>query len=426
MDHATDFTYAHLMRELTLEETLLAKKAFEKLVAQRGKSVKRYHADNGRYADKGFLEDINSKDQTITFCGVGAHHQNGIVERRIRLITEISRTLLLHAQRHWPEYITTMLWPFAVKAAVDRLNNLTMDLNGQTPASRFYGTEKGVDVKEYHPFGCPVFVLDAALQSGQIGPPKWEPRSRVGIYLGRSPMHAGSVSLVLNPQTGHVSPQYHVVFDDTFGTVEHMRNGSVPPTWEQMCKNSTELATEEVFDLAETWYNDITQMHSEKINDPYQVISDQSRLDGRHSLEEAALNFNRITDREGVRSSLRGLQDNTKDINNMKNNDSSDYAAKRVSFKSSTEPAGTSLSRPPSGSYPTDERMKMPDMINLKESGLRRSPRIKELMDKKNAEEKHPSAMKKQSYLSKKASLALTHNPESYHFRLPRQNMNKW
>ena len=141
VDHVTDYTYAHLMRELMLEETLLAKKAFEKLVAQHGKSVKRYHTDNGRYADKGFLEDTNSKDQSITFCGVRAHHQNGIVERRIRLITEISRTLLLRAQRPWPECITIMLWPFAVKAAVDRLNNLTIDLNGQRPASRFYGTE---------------------------------------------------------------------------------------------------------------------------------------------------------------------------------------------------------------------------------------------------------------------------------------------
>ena len=34
-----------------------------------------------------------------------------------------------------------------------------------------------------------------------------------GIYLGHSPYHIGSVALVLNPETGHVSPQFHVVFD---------------------------------------------------------------------------------------------------------------------------------------------------------------------------------------------------------------------
>jgi hypothetical protein len=26
------------------------------------------------------MEEVNRKDQKITFCGVGAHHQNGIIE----------------------------------------------------------------------------------------------------------------------------------------------------------------------------------------------------------------------------------------------------------------------------------------------------------------------------------------------------------
>ena len=42
-------------------------------------------------------------------------------------------------------------------------------------------------------------------------------------------MHAGSVALVLNPQAGYVLPQYHVVFDDNFLTVPHMRDGTTPP-----------------------------------------------------------------------------------------------------------------------------------------------------------------------------------------------------
>ncbi|KAL7464495.1 hypothetical protein ACHAXS_004829 [Conticribra weissflogii] len=47
--------------------------------------------------------------QRLTLCGVSAHHQNGVAERTIKSLTLISRTLLLHTQRHWPEYITTML-----------------------------------------------------------------------------------------------------------------------------------------------------------------------------------------------------------------------------------------------------------------------------------------------------------------------------
>ncbi len=100
VDHASDWTYEHLMRSLELSETLLAKQAFEKIAACSGHSIQCYHADNGQYADNGFLASINSNNQTITFCGVGAHHQNGVIERRIRVVTETARTLLLHAQHH--------------------------------------------------------------------------------------------------------------------------------------------------------------------------------------------------------------------------------------------------------------------------------------------------------------------------------------
>ena len=46
----------------------------------------------------------------------------------------------------------------------------------------------------------------------------WEPRSRIGVHLGHSHFHAGSVALVFNPTTGHVSSQYHIVIDDDFST----------------------------------------------------------------------------------------------------------------------------------------------------------------------------------------------------------------
>ena len=75
--------------------------------------------------------------------------------------------------------------------------------------------------------GCPVCVLDARLQGASFIP-KWDDRVRVGAYVGRSPIHAGNVSLILNISTGHVSPKFHVVFDGTFSTVPSLKNGSVP------------------------------------------------------------------------------------------------------------------------------------------------------------------------------------------------------
>jgi hypothetical protein len=43
-----------------------------------------------------------------------------------------------------------------------------------------------------------------------------------------------------------------------------------------MYKNSAELATDEAFDLAEAWFTELTNASDDKINDPFQVISDQS------------------------------------------------------------------------------------------------------------------------------------------------------
>ena len=97
MDHETDYIYGHLMRSLDLDETLGSKKAFERLVSRSDNTAKRYHADNGRYANNGFMASLNANNQIITFCGVGAHHQNGIVEQRIRTVTKIPRTFILHA-----------------------------------------------------------------------------------------------------------------------------------------------------------------------------------------------------------------------------------------------------------------------------------------------------------------------------------------
>ena len=207
VDHFSNHVYVYLMKDLTLAETLLAKDAYERFLNSVDVSAKAYHADNGRYADKGFADSCRGRGQRITFCGVGGHHQNGIAERYIKSLTLGGRTLLLHAKRMFPEYISTMLWPFAIKCFEDRMNNLTCNDKGRTPYQTLAGLEStSLDIKSFHTFGCPCYVLDNRLQSGLSMIPKWEPRARMGIYVGRSPAHASSVGLILNPRTGHVSP----------------------------------------------------------------------------------------------------------------------------------------------------------------------------------------------------------------------------
>jgi hypothetical protein len=128
VDHFSDHVYVYLMRNLTLDKTILAKHAYERFLSSIGVIAKAYHADNGRFADQGFRDECNRSNQTITFCGVGSHHQNGIAERKIKELTLGARTLLLHAKRMLPEHISTILWPFALICAEDRLNHLLIGL----------------------------------------------------------------------------------------------------------------------------------------------------------------------------------------------------------------------------------------------------------------------------------------------------------
>ena len=165
------------------------------------------------------MDDVRAGHQTITFCGVGAHHQNGVAERRIRDITENAHTSLLHAAHRWPKAIAANLWPQAIKHVVNVRNSLPRPGKTESPLSKFAGTSMQPNLKHFHPFGCPVYVLQAPLQTRSPFP-KWGECSRIGIFQCHSPHHASSVPLVLSTQTGPVSPQFHCVFDDDFDMVK--------------------------------------------------------------------------------------------------------------------------------------------------------------------------------------------------------------
>ena len=114
VDHSSGLSYVHLQKALTSNETVEAKKAFEVFMATHGVTIKHYHADNGRFQDKLFHQAIREEKQTLPFCGVNAHFQNGVAEKRIRDLQDNARTMLLHAQRMWEDAITINLWPYAL------------------------------------------------------------------------------------------------------------------------------------------------------------------------------------------------------------------------------------------------------------------------------------------------------------------------
>ena len=126
---------------------------------------------------------------------------------------------MLYAMSKWKKMILICLWPYAMRHANDVANATPKIGEESSPLEKFSGVKVAPKLQHFHAFGCPTYVLDNAIQSGQ-GAPKWKQQSRLGVYLGPSPNHARSVALVLNLRTGHVSPQFHVKFDDFFEAVQ--------------------------------------------------------------------------------------------------------------------------------------------------------------------------------------------------------------
>ena len=266
VDHASSFVFLKHQISLKVGETLRAKHAFEALCREHGVKIKTYRADNVPFGTELFRNDLASQDQTITFSGVGAHHQNGVAERAIGTITRLARTMLLQQAILWPDHADLKLWPFAMEQAVHIWNTLPRQDSRVTPMELLSRVKQDhhESVLRAHVWGCPVYVLDPKLQDGKKLP-KWDPRARRGMYLGVSPDHSSShIGRVLNLRTGHISPQFHMVFDDKFTTVTNTEGGGlVNPTrfdadhWERIIETGYESYLDpleaDLPDLDDSW-----------------------------------------------------------------------------------------------------------------------------------------------------------------------------
>ena len=144
-----------------------------------------------RFCIKKSRSTIQDSNQIITFCGVGYHHQIFIVERKVQNQTLGTRTLRLHAKIYGPESMTTMFWPYELKAFAEQLNVLKVEDDGFIPMQNFSGTTTDINLKNHYIRGFLVYFLGAIIQGSISGLPKWGPCSLVGIYLGHSSLHTG-------------------------------------------------------------------------------------------------------------------------------------------------------------------------------------------------------------------------------------------
>jgi hypothetical protein len=203
-------------------KTVLGKTKFEQMCWNLvGVTIKNFHSDNGVYDASVFCDDCITKDQSQTFSGVGAKHQNVVAEHNIQTICYWARHMMVHAAVHWPSNGSDniRLWPFAVQHVFWLFNQFPNRVTGLNPLEVFTKTKSDhPDLQRAHVWGCLVFDLDPCLQDGKKIP-KWNRCSRLAQFVGFSPKHSTLAANVRHLQTNHVSPQFHLIHDDNFETI---------------------------------------------------------------------------------------------------------------------------------------------------------------------------------------------------------------
>ena len=104
-----------------------------------------------------------------------------------------------------------------------------------------------------------------------------QPRSCKGIFLGLSSIHSSEVPYVLNLQTGSITTQYHVVFDNLFTTVESLaRESDLPDHWADLClKNTLYILTDaqgSLLHLQDEWLTPAEHSVKQRDSQETQVI----------------------------------------------------------------------------------------------------------------------------------------------------------
>ncbi len=167
VDHYSQFVYVTMHESKRTEELVKSKLEFEDFASRYGVRIKSIRADNGVYTTRLFQESCQRQQQTLTFCAVGAHWQNGIAERFIGSITRRARTILLHAMARWPSIMTEDMWTFAVRHAVNFHNSSIRRDRNKSPYHMFTGQESPWNLSDFRVFGSPAYVLQKKTTEAQ-------------------------------------------------------------------------------------------------------------------------------------------------------------------------------------------------------------------------------------------------------------------
>eukprot|EP00956_Cyclotella_meneghiniana_P033004 scaffold92723_cov40-Cyclotella_meneghiniana.AAC.1 len=144
--------FHHPQASLSAADTLRGKQVVEQEAHDLGRKIESYHSDNGIFAQKEFKDHCEHQKQKLSFCGVGAHHQNGIAEINIKTVCNLARANLIHLMLMWPEKCNVNLWTLAINYAVWIFNRLPKaSLGGLSPNEPWSGVRSDyADLRRAH------------------------------------------------------------------------------------------------------------------------------------------------------------------------------------------------------------------------------------------------------------------------------------
>ena len=169
-----------LQQSKSAPNTLESLKEFVREVeslAREGATIKEWHHDNGTEFEGEVYDWVRSRGYRDTNTGGYRPNSNSFSERRIGMLHQVLRTLLLRATNGTMYY--EVLWDVGLQWANECINTNLWPNNDTTPIETLSGKPYTVNDNR-HPFGS--YCLYKIPIEGVDG--KWQPRSEMGIWVG--------------------------------------------------------------------------------------------------------------------------------------------------------------------------------------------------------------------------------------------------
>ncbi|GKE78528.1 retrovirus-related pol polyprotein from transposon TNT 1-94 [Tanacetum coccineum] len=214
LDDYSRFTWVKCLKSKDEAPDFIIK--FLKMIQVRLKvHVEQIRIDNGtKFVNQTLREYYDKVGISHETSVVRSPQQNGVVERRNRILIEATRTMLIYAKA------PLFLWAEAVATACYTLNRSIIHFrHGKTPYELLH--DKLPDLSFFHVFGALCYPKNDSENLDKL-----QPKADIGIFIGYAPTK--KAFRIYNQRTRRIIKTIHVDFDElTSMASEHSSSGPI-------------------------------------------------------------------------------------------------------------------------------------------------------------------------------------------------------